>query len=141
VPSYTLTSLQKKKEFDGKYGKSIVYRVGLEGPDGPTTAEMVLKAATRPPAEGDRLEGTLEETDFGLKFKRAQAGGFGGGGPRQEDPKKSAAIGRMHAQGMALEYAAIRERQGKLPDEFSLKDLWKIADAFVADAEAARDRA
>ncbi len=122
-----------------KGGPMLSYRIDLDGPDGPVAGvEWARKATSVAPTVGQQLDGTIDTSgSYGPKFKQAPAGGFGGGGPRVEDPKRAATILRQHSQDMSLRYAAIRQAQGKLPDTFSPADLFKLADLFDEDARKA----
>jgi hypothetical protein len=62
---------------------------------------MVHKGVLADPEVNTRIEGTLEPSDYGMKFKKAFSGS-GGGGFRPRDPKESAAIQRQHSQGCAV---------------------------------------
>ena len=141
MSAYTVMAAKEKKRFPGKQGgEFVVYLVQLDDGNGAKqTAELVQKAATPAPQVGDQLEGTVEQSEYGAKFKKAQRGGFGG--PRPDDPKKSAHIARMHAQDMALRFVGLMHERGQLKDELKLGFLWKIADQFEQDALAAKERA
>lgn len=58
------------KEWEGQYGTMKTYFIDLEQ-DGHlhTGIEMNRKPESRPPEEGDRMAGSLEETKYGTKFK------------------------------------------------------------------------
>lgn len=125
-------------DFSGNSYRS--YYVNFEGDE--RRVEIAQKPETPAPNVGDTLTGHIEEQNRNgsvyFKFRKAKAGNFGGGGqPRPEDPARAKRIVRQHSQGMALQYAALRHSQGKLPDDFKLEDLFKIADRFDADANGA----
>ena len=122
------------REWEGRYGKNLSYTVALKDVDG--VVELSQKPETPAPKAGDELTGEITPSsgNFPPKFKKdkPQGGGnWSGGGMSPEREKK---IVRQHSQHMALQYAAIHATQGKLPDEFSLGDLFKIADQFDKDA-------
>jgi hypothetical protein len=87
---------------------------------------------------GESFEATSREDRGKLKLKKVQQGNFNGGGKRDEpfkaDPAKQRAIIRQSAQKAALEYAALRHQQGKLPDDFNFTMLKPIVDWFYEDS-------
>ena len=67
---------EKTKEWSSQYGDMITYYVKFEGSD---DAVQVNRKDTSPkPSVGDNLDGTIEESEYGLKFKAAPRA-FGGG--------------------------------------------------------------
>lgn len=106
MPSFTVNKAEFKKKFEGKKGGTFaVYTVELKDEQGFTNAELVQKEETPAPKQGDVLEGTLESTEYGQKFKKEQSfGGKGGGG---KSPKERAEIRRMASQKCALELLRI----------------------------------
>lgn len=87
----------------------IEYRVHLRESDGTPEGklhervEWSRKSTAAAPIVGQELDGELQEAKYGQKFKQArQPGGYGGGRGGPEDPKKAAAIQRMHSQEHAL---------------------------------------
>lgn len=144
IPSFTVDKAELKKEFEGKQGGTfVVYTVALKDGDGVTAAELVQKQASPTPKPGDVLEGTLEKTDYGMKFKRAQNfGGKGGGG---KSPAERAEIRRMHSQEMGLRLLDIELRLGKLTELAETKKASELllprVDFFDEDAIAAGSKA
>lgn len=141
--SYTIAAVNGPREWgaDREHGPFHDYLLTLEGCDKPV--EVTQKPQTPAPQAGARIDLDVSphpRIEGRLKGKKPQRVGFSGG-PRPEDPKRAAAIARMHSQEMALRYATVRATQGKLPDEFSLGDLFKIADKFDEDHQRARDAA
>lgn len=106
MPSFTVNKAEFKKKFDGKKGGTFaVYTVELKDEQGFTNAELVQKEETPAPKPGDVLEGSLESTEYGMKFKKEQSfSGKGGGG---KSPKERAEIRRMASQKCALELLRI----------------------------------
>ena len=143
MSAYTVTQLVDTKTWEGQHGPMVTYSLDVSDPSGKATRVQMNQKPTSPaPAVGQIIEGTLEPNgSFPMKLKKAPPAFGGGGGSRPMDPKVQAQIIRQHSQGCALKYAALRHAQGKLPDDFSLEDLWKIAEAFDRDAKAAGDRA
>jgi hypothetical protein len=139
MATFTIRDVEKRKQFTTKHG-STLQSYGLTLEDGEKQlipVELNQKLETAEPVIGATIEGTVEDGQYGKKFKKEQAnssGGFGGGKGR--DPKMEAQIRHMHAQKCALSYAHLRQAQGKLPDKFELRDLFLIASRFREDVEA-----
>lgn len=74
----TVTSCEKAKEVDGKNGKVAIYKVGLsDGRFGESFANQIPTGTS-----ADDLQ--IEETQWGLKFKKkAAVNGFSGGGGKK----------------------------------------------------------
>lgn len=110
MPIYTVVAAAQKKTVEGQNGPMQVINLTLDDGSGqPIAAEWFTKASTNVPAAGERLEGDItNDPQWGNKFKRAQRGGFGGGGGGwRDDPKVQASILRQHSQHMALQLLAI----------------------------------
>lgn len=138
MPVFTVQAASQKKLLpdNGRGAKQVMNLTLAEGNNAPVIAEWFTNATTPLPTVGSTLEGTIEPSDYGPKFKKA--GGFtggGGGGPRQRDPRESAQIQRQHSQEMALRYAAIRAEKEMLPEPFKLEDLRAVIDWFEKDIE------
>lgn len=101
--NYTVTNAMKTREYAGKYGTMHSYAMQLEGVD--ATVELSQKPETAPPKSGDTLDGTIEDTQYGKRFKKAQpANSFSGGTTsRQNDPDTRASIERQSALKAAVE--------------------------------------
>lgn len=70
----------------------------------PLLVEWYTNATTPVPAAGDKLDGDLENGDYGWKFKKSGEGRGGpGGGGRPRDPKDDQRIVRQHTQKCAVE--------------------------------------
>jgi hypothetical protein len=136
TPITVQKATQKGEPVDRGYGPMVTYALTLDANGQTVTADWFTKASTPPPSPGSVLEGTIEPSEYGPKFKKAR-NGFGGGG-RPRDPQENARIMRQHSQEMALRYAHIRCLQEQLPTDFKLSDLKVIVDWFDADAKAAK---
>lgn len=79
--TFTVNGARIKKENVGKFGNNVI-AADLTGADGETFegVEFFQKPTTPLPADGDQLNGSLTQTEFGLSFKKEQTGGFSGGG-------------------------------------------------------------
>jgi|SRR6185437_8525040 hypothetical protein len=136
MATFTIWKVEKKKQFTTQHGTFQAYSLTLEAEDkSHIVAELVQKPETAEPVAGTEIKGTLQDGQYGKKFKKEQqqfqerTGG-------QSDPKKETRITHMHAQKCALSYAHLRQAQGRLPDEFGLEDLFNIAARFRADVES-----
>src|SRR5215207_9541701 len=99
MPTYTVKAAGLKKEIpDGKYGPAKVLWLRLQEYGQP---EIVLdwytKATTPLPESGSRLEGTVEQTEYGSKFKKA----LGAGGGRKP-PEERHSIAMQNSHGVAV---------------------------------------
>jgi hypothetical protein len=135
MTAFTVTQAAQKKTLDGKHGPMQVISLALQeyGAE-PVTAEWFTKAETPIPQPGSKLEGDVSPSEYGLKFKKAQAGGFNGGGPRGRSPEESRRIVRQHSEHMAILYVEFAHLRGTLPEGFKLGDLTPIIDFFHKDA-------
>ena len=136
MPTYTVKAVNRQKSWKGKYGDMVSYYCVLHNKEGKGgEVEIAQKVTTTPPSEGQKLEGTVEKGDYGLKFKKdAPAGGGGGfrGGPRPDDPATRDSIERQVAVKAAAEVFA---GQSKLPSE---DEILRVTAAFL---EAMRSKA
>lgn len=146
MPDYKVITAEKTKDHpDASYGPMQTISLTLDVDGQIKGAEWYAKATTPIPQAGTFISGTLEnDPKWGLKFKKAPAGGgfgSGGGGGGKNDPKTQAMISRQNSQSQALRYAELRHQQGKLPADFSLDDLAKVIEWFNADVRAAGEGA
>ena len=95
-------------------------------------ATWFCKQDTAVPAPGTSVQGEIEDSQWGKKFKKARSGGFGGGGfgGGKMDPAREQKIVRQHSQEMALRYVAAKD----VPLNNGIEDLTKIIDWFQKDA-------
>ena len=138
MPTYTIVTAEHKKDLQLDHGEFKVYSLILQGEDKPV--ELKQKAASPPPAQGMRLDGTIEDGPYGKVFKKEfQARGGFGGAP---DPKREARIVRQHSQEMAIYWFEVLKRHDMLTPEQQAKGaryVIDLADFFQADAM--KDRA
>jgi hypothetical protein len=124
------------KDLPGK-GWFTSYKLVLQSGE---TAELFQRKDSVPPKAGDQIDGTLEQSQYGLKIKK-NAKLTGPGGPRQRDPRETAAIQRQHSQGMAVQVAVAAGwfKQDWNPhneqDAATLKDLARLTDWFQRDIQ------
>lgn len=107
MPTYEIVNVQSLvRDWEStKGGPMKSYRIDLkdEAGESKSSVEWARKATSPPPTVGEKLDGTIEHTDFGLKIKVSPSGGFGGGGPRPRDPKESRRIAIQHGQKCAVD--------------------------------------
>jgi hypothetical protein len=153
VSAYRVSRVLGADPFQSKYGEKINYKIELEGEG---QVELVRNPSSPAPQPGDVLRGHIEGTGWGRRLKleynrqdgapstsAPSAAPRSGDSGRQwtRDPSERRAITRAHAQQMALRYAAIQAERGKLPDSFSLEQLWAVVDAFEQDVRKASEAA
>lgn len=128
---FTVKRVAGSKEWESKFGPMVSYTVDLTGPDGKMVGgvEINQKPSTPAPSEGQSLEGRLEETKFGLKFKKENTGSFGGGSGGgnktfKRDPRETEMIVRQTCLKAATELTvglspqSVEETQGLMGELF-----------------------
>jgi hypothetical protein len=139
MAEYTVVAAEHKKAVDGRNGPMQVIALRLS--DGTTehAAEWFTKADTAVPSPNTRIEGTLEPSQYGLKFKKDRPA-FGGTA-RTRDPKESAAIQRQHSQGCAVALLHVKAIAGKLADDdLTPAKIKALADWFDDDIAGGVER-
>lgn len=113
VQTYTLKDMEVKKDMPGySGGPAKVLELTLEDESGTHTAEMFTMASTPLPSIGDKMEGTIEPSDYGPKWKKAGSRSRNSGKDAYWDRKEKRdieaqpRIERQHSQAMALEREA-----------------------------------
>lgn len=138
--THKLVNVSEPREWSSQYGDMKTYTVKVEGDE--AAYQLNKKAASAAPTIGQEIVVETVTPDpegkwpAKLKLAAPNKGGFNGGGGMS--PEREAKIVRQHSQGMALQYAAIKQAQGTLPDDFKPSDLFKIADLFDHDANGAK---
>jgi hypothetical protein len=94
---YKITALGKSKDISSNYGPLKVYDVQFDSGD---WVEMTQKPDSPAPSVGQEVEGTVEDTKWGKRFKKASAGGYGGGGGK-ESPEMRRSIQAQSALNAA----------------------------------------
>ena len=94
MPTYTVKSINRQKSWKGKYGDMVSYYCILENEGGnQAEVEIAQKVTTPAPTVDQKIEGTVEDGDYGKKLKKAQPQGGGGGGfksgPKSPEERKS----------------------------------------------------
>lgn len=117
---YTVVGARETARKETQYGEMADIALSLEGVE--SEVSWFTKATTPLPAAGEKIEGTIEESQYGPKFKKARAGGGGGRPykPRPDDAPevyaaKQAQIVAQHSQDMALRVLELAQASGDGP--------------------------
>src|SRR5215213_5803621 len=110
--SYKIKTLGPVKEVQSKYGPLKVYTIQFEGSD--DWVEVNQKPESPVPTVGQELEGTIEDTQYGKRFKKAQGAGGGFQGNRAPDPATRSSIERQSAMKASVD--AVRDYYNIVPD-------------------------
>ena len=97
MAKYKVESAMKTGEWTGQGGLMHRYAVQFEGES--EAVEMSQKPETAAPKPGDEVEGEIEDTKFGRRFKKAYNPSAGGG--RAMSPQQIAALNRQSALSAA----------------------------------------
>lgn len=96
MADYKIAGVAKDpREYQSKFGDMKAYKLKLDGVEEPV--EWSRKADSPAPKAGETISGTIEETQYGKKFKKDYTAGGGGG----RQPKDEVAIKAMWAIGQA----------------------------------------
>lgn len=95
--TYKITGSIKTQDRQSDYGMMSDYAISFESGE---TAQLSQKQTTPAPKVGDILEGTIEQTKYGPKFKKAQKDGFNG----RQDPETRKEIIRQNSLTNAVTY-------------------------------------
>lgn len=124
----------KTTEWNGKPMKEIAIRF-QSGEE----ANWFTGAATNVPQPGDKLDGHIEPSEYGNKWKRAQKefGGAPGGskGSGGMSPEREKKIVRQHSQATAIAYVAATGKTLANIEELKPIIDWFDTDVFGAKAE------
>ena len=97
-------------------------------------AELLQRPETPMPMAGQILEGTVEDTKFGKRFKKDKKDFGNGGGFRGKSPEERGEIMRQNALGNAIHFVIEKAKYMKQPEalEFiSGKQVIEIAEVFA----------
>lgn len=99
MPIYTVETAGvipgSQKEWNG----NPMHSIGIRFTTG-EEAEWYTRATNPPPVQGAQMDGTIEDSSYGKKFKKTRKEGGGGG---RFDPEKDKKITRLAAQKAAVE--------------------------------------
>jgi hypothetical protein len=146
---FTVRAAAQTKAGIGQRGdmQEIALTLLQDGSSEPKAALWFTKGTTPLPGVGEKLEGELEQTQFGLKFKKAGGWSGGGGGGRKDTPETRRSIAMQHAQKCAVSVLAVAAEHGEYtpPNVGDVaKHVKTVAQALylqVMDAENDRIRA
>jgi hypothetical protein len=97
MSNYKVTSAAKLKDRESQYGTMTDYMMMLtDEANAPAAAELSQKQSSPVPKAGDILSGTIEQTNYGPKFKKEKPS-FGGAGVSPRDPEIQRYIMRQNA--------------------------------------------
>jgi len=101
---YTIKQIMKTGEFDGKYGKNFKYGMILTDDKGTEVegVELSQKPETPVPAVGSTIDGNIEDTQYGKRFKKDFA--RGGEGSYKNNPETRNEIIRQNALTNAVNF-------------------------------------
>jgi len=116
--SYKIKNIGPDKEITTNNGTFKVYSLQFDGDE--SWVELMQKPTTPAPTVGQELEGTIETTQYGKRFKRVQAAGSFQGG-RTNDPETRGSIERQSALKAAVDtvqnhYVTTGDKPGTLPE-------------------------
>lgn len=123
--TYTIKNSMKTGEYEGKYGKLYKYTVQLEGES--DAVELSQKPTTPEPKTGDILEGIIEETQYGKKFKKIETSS----GNSKSDPATQKAIIRQNALTNAVNYCIAKATLTKDEKYLTGKEVVQVATYFA----------
>lgn len=143
MSTFTIDSVQDyPREWNStKGGPMLSYKINVTDEAGAKTlaVEWARKKDSPAPVVGQTLDGAIEPTDYGPKFKAAQGSFGGGGGGRQRDPKETAAIQRMAAHKAAVGLIQAKAQAGLATEEdFKPSKVAALTDWFFDDASRAK---
>lgn len=134
MPEFTIEAAAHKKDMPPKEGMRPSQVIVLTLTDGANTheAEWITSKDRDPAALKDtKINGTLEPSQWGLRFKKDSQPGTG----RPRDPQDTAAMSRSAAQDRALSYMQIKATMGTLKDDFKPADLIPLVEWFQNDVK------
>lgn len=126
MPSFQIESVLGHRVWTGRYGPMLSYDCEFKTEQGIARVEWSKKPDSPEPKVGETVEGELESTTHGMKFKQARsapAGAFRGKSPIERNE-----IARMASQRTAVELLAVEVAAGKSPDKL-------MQDAFLQRVE------
>jgi hypothetical protein len=126
VPTYTVRGAVPTKTGLGQSGNMQDVALALTGPDGvELTASWFAKMGETLPQPGSQVEGSIEQSQYGPKWKPVRQGGGGGGGRgwQPEPPEKRRSIAMQHAQKCAVELLAVGAAHGEYKPPATVGEL------------------
>jgi hypothetical protein len=139
MPAYTVERISEGVP-KGEHGNLSAYATLKD--EGGLLCERVNLFVKKLPVEGETIRGTIEDGQYGPKFKREKPQGGGwDSSPFQKDksPEERRRIVRQHSQEMALRHVHNKVISGQ-PMPESWDELRKVIDWFDKDVEAKADQ-
>lgn len=112
MSTYTIVNVAPApRAWESKYGPMLTYLVTLRNAAGKTMdCQLNQKANSPAPTAGQQVDGTVETTDYGPRFKKEQQarGGF-----QRDSPEQRASIAMQHAQKAAVDIVRMELEHGR----------------------------
>ena len=117
MPVYTVESARERKRKQTDFGEKVDF--GINFKEFGEEVSWFTNATTPMPNAGEKLEGEITPSEYGPKFRKARANGFG-----HRTPRDSGRIERQHSQDMAIQLAAAFEprTEGRTAKAYLLAD-------------------
>jgi hypothetical protein len=129
--SYIITGAVRAGEYQTNYGTMVKYILSLEGEaDG---VEIGQKPDTPAPKAGDVLDGTIESTKYGKKFKKTPQATGGARSGYTPDPATQVSIQRQIALGRAVD--AVNNYNIQKGTDMKSVTINQYADQIIATAD------
>lgn len=119
MPEFTVLHASHKRDLPAKgdYKPSQVIALTLTDGTVQHEAEWITATTTDVPPVNTRLSGTIEPSQYGLRFKKDRPAFAGGSGFKPRDPKDTASIIRQHSEHMAVLLLQVKATAGVLADD------------------------
>lgn len=101
---YTVAAVgSEPRSWQSKYGPMLTYKITIRNAEGrEMQCDLNQKESSAAPAVGQTLEGSVQNHEYGPRFKKVQQQpGFGG--RRGGSPEERASIAMQHAQKAAVD--------------------------------------
>lgn len=128
---YKVVSVIKGREYTDKFGPKVSYTLKLEGIE--EAVEVSQKPSTTPPQAGDVLKGSIQDTQYGKKFKKeyTQAPQAQGGSKQfKADPDSRESIEWQTSVKAAVEIVRDFHSVNKMPED--LEEYTREIDTVAA---------
>lgn len=136
---YTVAEIVGSRDWDGGGDSSRATTYWTFKVAGDSQQYEIGRKPGKPLTVGESFRAETKGEKYGkISLRRVQqfGGGFGGG-PRPEDPIRSARILRQHSQDMAIQTLQLAHSLGVAPEVGNVKDIVvavkQLADAFDRD--------
>lgn len=121
MSDYKVLNATKSGEYAGKFGLMYKYLIQLEGVEG--VVELSQKPETTIPAAGSTLTGTIEDTQWGKRFRKEKPAYSPSGAPQTRSEAAGGTSGRNESiERQSSLKAAIEIVRDRAPEPLSLED-------------------